>query len=236
MSVLLSPNQDQEPIGSRENELAVLHEKRLARQKEYAACCVRKLNLPPRFAECTLANYTANNDGQHAATKACHDFLGAFPGVGGMAFLGGVGTGKTHLAAAICLEVAWMGKESCLTTVSRIIRRIRGTWSKECQESENFVMEFFRRLDLLVIDEVGVQYGTPSEQLIISEIINDRYEDCRPSVVIGNTTMSELKAQIGVRAVDRIVDGGWLVPFSWESYRSISSERRPKKTWQGFRG
>lgn len=83
------------------------------------------------------------------------------------------------------------------------------------------MINHFASLDLLIIDEVGVQFGTPAEITILQEIINARYESILPTILISNLTFEQLKESIGERIVDRVTDGGRnCTVFGWESYRA----------------
>ena len=83
------------------------------------------------------------------------------------------------------------------------------------------MLDFYGKLvEFLVIDEVGVQFGTETEKFIFYEVINRRYENVLPTVLISNLTSDELKTFIGDRAFDRFrEDGGAILAFDWESYR-----------------
>ncbi|EJF3060091.1 ATP-binding protein, partial [Escherichia coli] len=75
----------------------------------------------------------------------------------------------------------------------------------------------------LIIDEVGVQFGSDAEKLIMFEIINTRYEYMKPTILISNQSKDELSAFIGERVIDRMNDGGGCtLAFTWDSYRSRS--------------
>ncbi|EDH5493481.1 AAA family ATPase, partial [Salmonella enterica subsp. enterica serovar Java] len=78
----------------------------------------------------------------------------------------------------------------------------------------------FASLDLLIIDEVGVQFGSASELAILQEIVNVRYENVLPTILISNLTFEQLKDTIGERIVDRVTNGGRnRLAFNWESFR-----------------
>ena len=80
----------------------------------------------------------------------------------------------------------------------------------------------FEERALLVIDEIGSQYGTDAEKIMVSEIINDRYNNQLPTIIIGNVTMSEAENYLGARAIDRIKDNGFVAVFDWESHRKCA--------------
>lgn len=82
------------------------------------------------------------------------------------------------------------------------------------------MLEHYASLDLLIIDEVGVQFGSPSELAILQEVINTRYESMLPTILISNLTLDQMKESIGERIVDRVTDGGRnRLTFGWESFR-----------------
>jgi DNA replication protein DnaC len=57
--------------------------------------------------------------------------------------------------------------------------------------------------------------------MVLFEIINGRYETCRPTIVISNLALAELEEYLGARAFDRLREGnGMVVVFDWETYRS----------------
>ena len=147
-------------------------------------------------------------------------------------FCAGVGTGKTHLAVSICKELRYKAICCKLTTVNRIIRDVRSCWGGKRKENdwgsdkvitEEAIIERYVDYGLLVIDEIGSQYGSESERIIINEIINDRYEMDAPTVIIGNVSISEANKILGTRVVDRIKDNGNVMFFEWDSHRKIKS-------------
>ncbi|MBV2395779.1 ATP-binding protein, partial [Escherichia coli] len=84
----------------------------------------------------------------------------------------------------------------------RLTRAVKNTWRHNSERTEDEVIDHFVSLDLLIIDEVGVQFGTPAEITILQEIINARYESILPTILISNLTFDQLKESIGERIVD----------------------------------
>lgn len=203
-------------------------------EREYAEYKItgaaRFLFLPERLKSCTFETYRPTSIQAQEVKKKCIHFSENFKSFGGMMMFGGVGTGKTHLAAAICNAISQKGVLVKLTTVPAIIREIRSTWNSKKSDreavSEADVLEKYNKTaELLIIDEIGSQYGTDSEKVIISEIVNDRYNNMLPTGIIGNVTLSEAAAYLGERAIDRIKDNGLMLIFDWESHRKPKSER-----------
>lgn len=195
---------------------------RLNHQIKDAFC---KLNLPKKLDRYSFDNFK-QSDKNKLVLQNCKKYVGSWPDVGGIIMLGGVGTGKTHLAVSICKNLCSRGVYCYLTTTNKIIRSVRSSWGtpKPTDDwgvvlTEELIIEKYVNHDLLVIDEIGTQYGTESERIIINEIINDRYEMDRPTILIGNVSFSEAEKILGARVIDRVKDNGEVMFFEWDSYR-----------------
>ncbi|WP_313382837.1 ATP-binding protein [Pantoea sp.] len=184
------------------------------------------LQLPERFAGSTLENYQPVNDEAARCLKLCKAYAAKWPERlkqgGGLVMCGKPGTGKNHLALAIAKHVINEHQNSALfTTALRIARLFKSTWSKNSERTEAEVIRIYTDPELLIIDEVGVQFGSEAEKLILFEIINTRYERMMPTILISNLPKEELAAFIGERVIDRMNDGGGCtLAFTWDSYRS----------------
>jgi DNA replication protein DnaC len=184
-----------------------------------------KAAIPKRYINRTFDNYKALNQQQLLALNVSRHYASHFPerieNGGGLILQGKPGTGKTHLACAIANQVITNGFTARFTTVMQLIRAVRATWKRDSERSEDSVLQAVIDYDLLIIDEVGVQYETESEKLILFDVLNGRYENIRPTILLTNLVGQELNTCIGERNVDRIQEGGGaIVSFTWESYRS----------------
>lgn len=183
--------------------------------------------IPKRFQSCTFDSYRATNDGQQRALSVCQHYALTFGAAGGaleqgasMVFCGLPGTGKTHLASAIAQTLLADGYTALYVTVSDYIRAVRETWGKSATKTENQVIADFTAPDLLIIDEIGASYGTEAEQVNLFELINKRYEEQKPILVISNLNKAGVAQVLGDRTMDRLREGGGkLLAFTWESAR-----------------
>lgn len=181
--------------------------------------------IPRRFRDRRFDNYRAVSDEQNFALTKARRFAENFPKAmelgASFVYCGKPGTGKTHLACAVGNHVmANFGHTVLFITVFDVIQRVKATFGGG-EKSERQVMLSFAEPDLLILDEVGVQFGTEFEKVIITDIINRRYSDMRPTIILSNLDQGELSNYLGERVIDRMQEGGGgVVAFSWDSYRS----------------
>lgn len=198
------------------------------RERERLALRLGCALIPPRFADRSFDTYQATSEEQSAALAKCRRYAERFPEnlAAGRCLLlvGNVGTGKTHLAAAIAkVVIAEHGKVALYSTVSRMCMRVKGSYDKDSGYTEQQALDDFQRPDLLIIDEVGAGRSASGEfeRTVLFEIVNGRYERMLPTLVISNMTLDELKGEMGERVVDRLREGGGnVIPFTWASNRS----------------
>jgi DNA replication protein DnaC len=181
--------------------------------------------IPERFTDRTLDTYKATNQGQQHHLGFCKDYAANFKqrsATGQSIIMVGLpGTGKTHLAVGIALHIMREFRATALFyTVQRVVRRVKDTWSRGSEESESQAIKIFTSPDLLILDEVGIQFGSETEKQILFDILNDRYEKRKPTIIISNLSKDEVFNYLGERVADRLrEDGGKLLVFDWESYR-----------------
>lgn len=210
---------DRQAIEQREAEEKAAHERHRAWQKKLGDA-----GIPERFHSRTLASYTASNDGQRRALAFATEYADNFAAVEASGrsaiFCGKPGTGKTHLAVGVGLYVMACHKLVMFTTVQRMVRRVKDAWRKDASESESDVIALLVQPDLLILDEIGVQFGTEFEKNLMFDVLNERYEKRRPTLLLSNLTAQEVKAFLGERVYDRLrEDGGQAVSFDWVSHR-----------------
>lgn len=178
--------------------------------------------VSPRYAQVTFSDYRVESQDHALALQEALDFTRHIRsgGNGNLIFSGRVGTGKTMLASAMINEL--MPHKRCrLASLSSLVRELKDSWGKGASMSETMLLKHLSELDLLIIDEVGQQRGTETEILFVFDIIDGRYKNMLPTVLISNLDKTGIREAIGDRAFDRLrQDGGKVVAFNWGSMRS----------------
>lgn len=190
------------------------------------------IGIPKRFHSKTIESYVPACDASRKAHKWVADYAKDLHGhlsqteplpeahAGRSAlFLGAPGTGKTHLAIGVIKAITSVGTARFLT-VQGAIRSIKDSWAKDSDVSESKAIARLTGPDLLVLDEVGVQFGSTFETNALFDVLNSRYLDEKPTILLSNLDFDEVKKYLGERVLDRMrEDGGTVMLFDWASHR-----------------
>lgn len=177
--------------------------------------------ISPLHQNCTFENYIADTlEQQKALTKArryAENFGHSF---GGFIFSGNPGTGKNHLAAAIGNHLIQNGKSILIATLPDLMMRVRETYQRDAKISESALVDDLCDVDLLVLDDVGVQRKNLNEDLIIFQVVDRRLANKKPVGVLTNLPQQQLADVLGERVIDRLRMGSPIaIGFTWDSYR-----------------
>lgn len=180
---------------------------------------IASIGIPPLFADRTLDNYAAECPGQERALSVCRSLAESDEAGRSLILCGKPGTGKTHLACGIARRFAERGRHARFETVLSAVRHVRSTYSRASSRKESEAL--FDLLDpgLLILDEVGVQSGSEHERMVMFEIINERYQTRRSTILVSNLTLAELNDCLGDRVIDRFREVGGVIAFDWQSWR-----------------
>lgn len=178
---------------------------------------------------CTFANYEVSNELQRKAYTMAKSYAQNFgTGFASFVFSGGPGTGKKHLAAAIGNHLLTAGHSVLVVTIPDLMLRVR-----ECYDggqSEASLLDDLCKVELLVLDEVGIQRGSSGEKVILNQVIDRRLSSMKPVGVLTNLNHTGLQDSLGLRIIDRLtMDNGIWVNFDWASYRKNVSHLRAVK-------
>lgn len=210
---LIKWNQEQ---GRQRSESIVRENRAMRMQRVMGRSGIRELHM-----NCSFDNYRVENEGQQRALALARQYASEFEGnIASFVFSGKPGTGKNHLAAAICNELLLRGKSVLIITVADIMSAMKETFGNR-ESSEEQLLNDLSSVDLLVIDEIGMQTESRYEKVIINQIVDRRSSSKRPTGMLTNSNMDEMNKLLGERVMDRMRLGNslWVI-FNWDSYRS----------------
>lgn len=182
-----------------------------------------KLCVPLRYQSKTFEGFDTKLKQQEIALKTCKSFVDSFAEIvksgASMVLCGTAGTGKTHLACAILHEIANQGYAGLYVRAFEMSREIKATFGRK-SEDETAAYSRLISPDLLVIDEVGAQYSSETEKLILFEVVGKRYDAMKPTILVSNLIEKELEDFVGIRVLDRMKENkGKVITFNHASNR-----------------
>lgn len=137
---------------------------------------------------------------------------------------GGVGTGKTHLAIAMANRYIGQGKPVLFLNLPAMMDKMR----QETLRGENTTLQQAKNVDLLILDDAGVERVTEWRDEQLYDIVNHRYNHDLPLVITTNAVSMDslretLKGERSERICSRLAEmaeQAWLVGV--EDYRTVA--------------
>lgn len=135
-----------------------------------------------------------------------------------IALVGGRGTGKTRMAAEVCRE--YVPHSPKYMTAMELFLRIRSTYGGASKETEMSVIKDVSDCPLLVLDEIQERGNTEWEDRLLTHIIDQRYGNDKPTILIANLTKKELAGSLGASIVSRLQETGGIIELTGPSHRT----------------
>lgn len=171
-------------------------------------------NLGERWQNRTFDNF--QRDRQPDAFDQCRLFAGRVLNGDSRSILlsGSVGTGKTHLAAAIA---HWCIEQNMFVLFGNVVDMFQAL--RDAFSTDEDILADIKSMPLLVLDDLGKENRTEWTRETIYSIINYRYEHMLPTVITTNLTMGELQTQLGAATVSRLMEMCDYVEMNGSDFR-----------------
>lgn len=156
--------------------------------------------IPKRFADADLADFPEHaeqvREWMDGDDWAC------------LALVGPVGTGKTHLGCAIAKEYC-KRRNAIYTTAYNMNQKIISDRNADG----------FNKYPLLIVDEITRSFETKSEAARMFDLINYRYENLLPMVILGNQSIDATLKALGQAIADRLKENLSVITLAGKSRR-----------------
>lgn len=166
--------------------------------------------------------FDADDMADPAASGAARRYADGFDGIDGrgLILMGGVGCGKTFLAACIANELSGRGVKVRVTSLTSLCQKMTGNYRSDFTST----LSGLKSRQLVVLDDLGSERRTQTATECAYEVVNALYTARVPMVVTTNLTPAEMKRPGDVesdRIYSRIIERCELVVMS-------SRDRRKK--------
>ena len=148
------------------------------------------------------------------------------------------GTGKTHLAAAITLQLIGEGIPVICRTSGDLLLNIKRAFDSE-YVSESEILETYKDVDLLIIDDLGKEQCSDWSMSTLYSILNDRYEDMKPTIITTNYNADDLATALtpkgsdntkAVAIISRLRETSTVMTMAWADIRG----RKETVSWDFY--
>ena len=186
---------------------------------------MEKGNIGRRYYNVDFSNFQSNQQNK-AMLDACKKFVKGFNKNNGtgLYLFGGVGCGKTHLAISIMKHLIAKGKKVSFYKTSGLYDEYKRTFGFNNDETSELFLKKLKRVDLLIIDDLGTDKFDDDFNLFLYKVIDTRYNDMSPIIITSNFNINELSIVVDRRILDRLQS----MCIEWgnnsSSYRSLIAQ------------
>lgn len=214
-----------------EEEAKKLAEER-KRKQERIERLLGKSGIKKRFQRRTFENFITDTQERarcyKIAKRYADTFAQRYANGDGLYIEGTNGTGKTHLAAAIALQLINEGVPVVCKTSTDLLLDIRKAYDDEYTR-ESTILDVYKSVDLLIIDDLGKEQCSDWSMSNLYSILNDRYEDMKPTIITTNYGAEDLVRALTPKGYDntkivaiisRLRETSTVITMAWNDYRT----------------
>ncbi len=140
-----------------------------------------------------------NQEQFHHAYEAARAF--ANEPEGWLVLAGPSGCGKTHLAAAIANHRIQNNNPAFYITAPDLLDHLRSTFNPNSEMPYDEFFEQVRNTPLLILDDLGAQSSTPWAKEKLDQLLNHRFNNQLPTVIVSIVPVEELEERIRTRLI-----------------------------------
>ena len=123
----------------------------------------------------------------------------------GLLLMGQVGSGKTHLAAAIANRLLSRGHRVLFLVVPDFLDELRNSFSGFNEESTGSLLEAAKHTEVLILDDLGGHNLTDWTKSVLFSILNFRVNEGLTTIATSNLDIASLPELLGTRSMSRLL-------------------------------
>lgn len=170
-----------------------------------------------RYRDCDLSTFTwsrLSTTSQQVLQRYAEALDSHLAAGWGLILTGAVGSGKTHVALGLAILTLGIGASAFVTTLGELLLSIRSSYQREVDRSEAELLEHVCTVELLVLDDLGIEKPTDWAKERLAYIVNRRYSTQRATLVTTNLALDELEKRWDGRVMSRLYGSCQAVGFS----------------------
>ncbi|KEK17545.1 hypothetical protein BAMA_12440 [Bacillus manliponensis] len=146
-----------------------------------------------------------------------------------MIITGNYGVGKSHLCVAATKELMKKGHSAMFIQMNKLFTKIKSTWSRNSELTEDKLMTILAKVDVLIIDDFGAEFtekdkeGVTWQQTKTNEIVDSRIG--KSTLFTTNFNIDELAEMYGERDFSRMMENAELLEMYGDNYRLRNFKR-----------
>lgn len=173
----------------------------------------------------TFDNYIPPTEALNFAKVQLQLFVKDFDPKNPQSFLlkGTYGTGKSHLSYATAKALLENQHSALFLSVPKLLTKIKETYNQGSKFSENDLLDFVARVDVLILDDLGAEYTNNRNQADnwvwtkLFEVVDGR--SGKSTIYTTNLGSTELEQKVGTRNFSRIMDNAEIIVMDGKDYR-----------------
>lgn len=164
----------------------------------------------------TIENYDPTNEALQQAKQQVINYIAEYDGKKNLLLTGSYGTGKSHISVAVTKKLMEQGKECLFLSFPKLLTKIKETFSGN-GITEDELLQMIKRVDLLVLDDIGAEHHTEWANTKLFEVLDDR--SGKSTIYTTNLGSKELRAQINERNFSRVMENTDVIKMDGRDYR-----------------
>ncbi|WP_081457653.1 ATP-binding protein [Alkalihalophilus pseudofirmus] len=182
----------------------------------------RESLLNQDLLESSFDSYVPRTESQKSAYKQVREFCDTYSKdkPRNLLLTGSYGLGKSHLSSAALKVLIESGYTSIFISVPKLLTKLKATYNKHSEFSEDNYLELLEKADCVVLDDVGAEHGRDPSSWATSklfEIIDSRIG--KHTIYTTNLGGKALQDKVGARNFSRMMQKTKVIAISGPDHR-----------------